>query len=484
MYKSKKAARAAVAAVLVAGLALAPAAYAQTPGANDVADTPITITGVNDGDTVKFYQIFDADIDATNNLTYTTKVTNLPAEYDSAAKVAGKVSEQDARAVADAIAPTVIGGDATYTAKAADGKVIQSLDSGLYLVTVTATSGKTKVYQTMLVNASPVAKDGAYAPATLPETAVKSLDVPAPEKKVVSADGTAGASTDTYFVGDTATFRIDATIPSFPSNATQASFAVTDEPEAGLSVKQASFKVYDGAELKTPVDASNYTVEAKGDSYTVKFARSYLKDHPGQKVRVEYQAEVTAVNMESGTVGNVAYGTFTPNPYVDSTVDTEKVDPQIKTYGFTFQKFGGTDADKAPLKGAEFTISNANGPVTYIDADGVKHTDGKVFSDANGYVYVNGLAAGTYTVSETRVPAGFQKIPDFEVTLSDATANGDSVATPTVTEKNFADAGAKVDPRQGQLPTTGGAGTAALTAGGILLVVGGAVVVFRSRKQN
>ena len=157
MYKSKKAARAAVAAVLVAGLALAPAAYAQTPGANDVADTPITITGVNDGDTVKFYQIFDADIDATNNLTYTTKVTNLPAEYDSAAKVAGKVSEQDARAVADAIAPTVIGGDATYTAKAADGKVTQSVDSGLYLVTVTATSGKTKVYQTMLVNASPVA---------------------------------------------------------------------------------------------------------------------------------------------------------------------------------------------------------------------------------------------------------------------------------------------------------------------------------------
>ncbi|MGN0073787.1 MAG: SpaH/EbpB family LPXTG-anchored major pilin [Collinsella sp.] len=484
MYKTRKIASAAVAAVLVAGLSLSPAvSLAQTQGGNDVADAPVTITGVNDGDTVNFYQVFDADIDASNNLTYTTKVAGLPDAYDTAAEVAGK----DGRTVADAIAPIVTKGTATHTATAADGKVTQGLDSGLYLVTVTTTSGATKVYQTMLVDASPVVKDGKYAAATLQDQAAKSQDVPAPEKKVVSANGTtSGNLTDTYSVGDVATFQIDATIPSFPADATHATFALTDKPEAGLKVDQNSVKVFDGVDLKNPVEASNYTIVPKGGSFTVEFKWDYLKTRGAQKVRVEYQAEVVAINNATGKVGNKAYGTFTPNPYDNTTVDTKEVDPQIQTYGFTFQKFGGTDADKAPLKDAEFTIclKGTNVPVTYIDAAGTKHTDGKVKSDAKGFVYVNGLKAGTYTVTETGVPAGFQKIPDFELTLNEVTASGDSNATPTVTEENFADAGEKVDPKQGELPTTGGAGTVAFTAGGILLIAGGAVVVFRSRKRD
>ncbi|MBD9038944.1 MAG: peptidase, partial [Collinsella aerofaciens] len=109
MYKTRKIASAAVAAVLVAGLSLSPAvSLAKTAGGNDVDDTPVTITGVADGDTVKFYQVFDADIDASNNLTYTTKVDGLPGAYDTAAEVAGK----DGRTVADAIAPVVTAGTA------------------------------------------------------------------------------------------------------------------------------------------------------------------------------------------------------------------------------------------------------------------------------------------------------------------------------------------------------------------------------------
>ena len=88
--------RRAASAALAAGLMLSPvAAIAQTSN-TDVADTQVTITGVADGDTVKFYQVFDADIDASNNLTYTTKVAGLPDAYDTAAEVAGK----DGRTVA------------------------------------------------------------------------------------------------------------------------------------------------------------------------------------------------------------------------------------------------------------------------------------------------------------------------------------------------------------------------------------------------
>lgn len=480
MYKTRKIASAAVAAVLVAGLSLSPAvSLAKTAGGNDVDDTPVTITGVTDGDTVKFYQVFDADIDASNNLTYTTKVDGLPGAYDTAAEVAGK----DGRTVADAIAPVVTAGTATYTATAAGGKVTQSLDSGLYLVTVTTTSGATKIYQTMLVNASPVVKNGQYAAATLENVEAKSQPVTPPNKTAVPADGTAsGKLTGTYSVGDNATFRIDTAVPSFPADATHAAFSVTDVPEAGLKLDKSSIKVYDGDGYKNIVGAESYEIAYNKDGgFTVKFKWDYLKSHAGQKIRVEYQSKVVSIDKVTGMVGNKAYGTFTPNPYEDKEVNTEPADPQIQTYGFVFKKV--TPAGKA-LPGAEFLITNADGPVTYVDAAGNTHTDGKVVSDANGYVHVNGLAAGSYTVTESGVPAGYQKVDAFNVTL-DESDKGDSPATPDVTEKNFDVNTADVtDPAQGKLPTTGGAGTVAFTAGGVLLIAGGAVVVFRSRKRD
>ena len=99
-------------------------------------------------------------------------------------------------------------------------------------------------------------------------------------------------------------------------------------------------------------------------------------------------------------------------------------------------------------------------------------------------MYVNGLKNGTYTVTETGVPSGFQKIEPFTVTLNEGTAKGDADSTDGVIEVNFNNAGEKIDPRVGQLPETGGAGTIALTAGGILLIVGGSVVAYRSFRRE
>ena len=476
---AKKAMGAFFAASLATGLMLAPAsAFAKTPGANDVDDASITITGINNGDTVKFYQVFDADIDASNSLVYTTKVDGLPADYDTAGEVVGK----DGRTVADAIASTVTAGTPTYTVKAEGGKVSQSLDSGLYLVTVTTTSGTTKVYQTMLVDASPKAGDnGKYVTATLEDTAAKSQDVPTPEKKVVpSAGGDGATTTDTYSVGDIASFQISATIPSFPADATHAFYSITDTPDAGLAIDKSTVKVYgsDGS----AIEATKYEVSLANGALTVAFKSEYLKGNPGQKISVTYSAKVTAIDKATGVVGNKVVGTFTPNPYEDSKVTTDPSKTELKTFGFTFKK---VKPNKDALPGAEFTVTDANrNAVTYVDAAGTTHTDGKVVSDTNGYVYVNGLEAGTYTITETGVPAGFQKVDSFIITL-DASDAGDSPATPDVTEKNFDVTTSEViDPEQGKLPTTGGAGTIALTAGGILLVAGGSVLALRNRSRK
>lgn len=471
-------------AALLAGLTLSPAPAMAKTSTTDVADSSFTLTNIAKGDVVSAYQVFDADIDGTNNLTYTSKVTGLPEAYDTIEEMQ---AERDGRKLADAISARVLASPDTpkQTATAgSDGRATLTLDSGYWLVVVTSNSGVTKVYQTLLVDATPAVSNGAYVTKTFEETAAKTEDVPAPDKKIVDAGGSAGQSSNSYGVGDTARFQIGATIPNYPADATHITYSVTDQPDAGLDVDLNSFAVTNGHDTLTK--GTDYAVKDNGDhTYTVHFTHNYIVAHPGQTVSITYGAKVTAVNMQTGKVGNKAFGTFSPNPYTAGNVNTEPKDPWAQTYGFSFRKLGDKNA---ALAGAEFTVTDAAGkPVTYVDASGTTHTNGVVASGSNGYVYVNGLKAGTYKVSETKVPSGYQKIADFTVELSADSAKSDTLATDGVTETNFnVSTPDKVDPKQGVLPTTGGAGTIALTAGGVLLVVGGGIVVarFRNREQN
>ena len=490
--------RAFVAAALAAGLMLpTTAAFAKTPGANDVGDASFTLTGVESGDFVTAYQIFDTDIDGSNNLTFTQKVSDLPEPYDTLDKIQ-KVAPEDARPVADAIAAKVIAGNGKKTVMPVSGnQVTLTLDSGYYLVVVTSNNGNTKVYQTLLVDATPdIDEKGAYVTRTFEDTAVKVQPVSKPDKQILDAGGnpvtgTGNAVTDIYSVGDIAKFRITGTVPSYPADATHALYKITDKPDAGLSVDMNSFVVKQGdTTLSNQGETAQYKVIDNGDhTYTVEFAQKFILENPGASVTIDYSAKVDSINLTTGQVGNKAQATFNPNPYEDKKCDTDEVDPIDQTYGFSFKKLGasGSDVPAQALKGAEFTIcpKGSTTPVTYIDADGKLHTDGKVVSNDAGWVYVNGLKAGTYTVTETKVPSGYQKVEPFEVTLNKETAKSDTGATATTVETNFnISTPDKTDPKVGQLPTTGGSGTIMLTAGGVLLIVGGSAVALRSIKRN
>lgn len=479
------------ASLLAAGLAFpSGAAFAKTTGANDVDDASFTLTGLAQDDVVHFYQIIDTDIDTSNNLKYKINATGLPAEYDTVEEIAAKYAETDGgRTVADAISAAVIASvTSTDVTVGSTGQITQNLDSGYYLVTVTSNSGNTKLYQTLLVDATPDVNDGAYATRTLAETAIKVEVVPAPTKQIIASDdATTGQSTDTYSVGDTAKFVISGTVPSYPADATYATYSITDVPDAGLSVDTTNLVVKDATGTALTKDTDYTLATNSGGGFTVAFTKGFVLKHPGQKVTINYSATINSVDLVSGKVGNKVYGKFNPNPYEDKDVKTEEKDPWDQTYGFSFKKLGKqADGSTAALPGAEFTITDkkTGSVVTYIDASGTLHSDGKVTSGADGWVYVNGLEAGTYTVTETKVPTGYQKVDPFDVELNSTVAKDDSNATEGKTESNFTNLNDKVDPKAGQLPTTGGAGTIALTAGGILLVVGGSAVLLRTRRRN
>ena len=461
-----------IVAALVLALTMVPAnAFAGPTSPTDVADSKVTITDLLDGDTVEAYRIADADIDGANNLTY-TMANNLPANYNTIDKLKAIVSDSHTftqgtamQNAASAIAKSFsdAGVAATATTTATGGKAELTLGSGYYLIRVTSTSGKTRVYQNMIVDVSPKAKANGtgYDPADAQSLAVKKTEVGI--TKGVGDDYK--PSTDKYSVGDMVPFQVKTAIPNYPADSKTATFEINDTPSAGLEIDTSTIAV-DGAA------ASDYTLTASATGYKIAFKKDFVLANPGKAITVTYKAKLTKdafFKSAEDATGNTATVKFNPNPYTDGTSEPDSK-TKVYTYGYVFKK---VTPDRQPLKGAEFTLTNkATGKSV------------KAVSDDNGYVTFTGLAAGDYTVSETGVPAGYSKIADWDITISKDTAKGDNPATPA-TEVNFlVEQQEKVDPKQPALPVTGDAGTFGLTAAGTALLAAGVFFVVRSRKQQ
>lgn len=482
------------ASVLLAATLTPVAALAKTSN-RDVADTSVNITGLEKGDTVTAYQVFDADIDASNQVVYTA-ASGLPTDYDTINELSALTTDAQKKAAAEAYASAFTASTATDVKTAtgtadADGKANLTLDSGYWVVVVTTTSGKTKVYQPTTIDASPVGSNGSYSPATLEDRAIKSEPVTISKTVQNKTTQQYGDSTDTWTVGDLVPFKVTTTVPNHPSNSTNATFVIGDKTAAGLEVRTDTIKVtVDGTtvyEGDSPTDGVFETqgVTIKSDGYTFKFDENFVLKHPGQAVEITYKAKLTsAVKAEDGTTSNTATITFNPNPYSESTVKSDDTTNEM-TYGIFFKK---VDSKGDALQGADFTIYDSNNQVVANVG-----TNGVVASDANGYVVFSGLGAGSYTLKETKVPAGKQAVNDLTVTIASDNAKANNPVTTNVTETNFlqvdgdstADGIQDVtDPDRGFLPTTGEAGTMALTIGGAGLLVVGVAVLVRNRKQG
>ena len=114
-----------LAAIAMAFVLTPVAAHATPTSPTDVADSTVTINNLIDGDTVEAFLIADADIDASNNLTY-TMAANLPSAYDSIDKIKVVASDgnsfhqgSDMQNAASAIAKAFADAGTTAAASAA-----------------------------------------------------------------------------------------------------------------------------------------------------------------------------------------------------------------------------------------------------------------------------------------------------------------------------------------------------------------------------
>ncbi len=161
-----------------------------------------------------------------------------------------------------------------------------------------------------------------------------------------------------------------------------------------------------------------------------------------------------------------------------------------RRFGLTITKSGRSadvsDDSASPLAGASFTVTSTDGAQTsYYASDGNASTSVvKLTTGDDGKISVTGLLAGTYTITETDAPAGYQK-PTGSMTLvinKDGTAAFTSI---TGAQSNITADGngvfsiAMTDLKQPDMPGTGGAYALILQVVGVAALAAGVVVIGR-----
>lgn len=398
------------------------------------------------------------------------------------------------------------GATATVSADASNDKytaTFAGLDYGYYVVAVPgATLANTSGQYATLVSVG-----------RANVTADIKGDLPTVDKKVQV--GSTGKDVTDAKIGDTLTFTLTSTIPDMSAYNTY-TFNFKDTLSEGLTFGQVEFVKVEGVTdpLTVGTDYTVTTPTASDNTLAVamKDFKAKQQANAGKKITVTYTATLNE-NAVVGGHGNTNSATiqYSNNPSTDGTGESEPSKVRVFTYGFTVDKYtGGSYDDTATrLAGAEFTLAHKGGTaisfvkvadsatqnavyrVAKADEAGATTT---ITTPANGKVEFRGLENGEYTLTETKAPAGYNKLASAIGVKVDGQNNGTDTTNATVTITYNNDNGNDynqtasngVIPVQNKsgaiLPGTGGMGTIAFTVIGVLVIALG--VAWTLKRKN
>lgn len=381
---------------------------------------------------------------------------------------------------------------------------------GEYLIVA---SGGVKIYQPTTVELVPAYDEDAQAWVLSNATATMKSNDPSITKTVDDPQ---------VAIGDTVTYTITADVPDYPENATNTSFIVSDKIDAGLTFDGIhTIEVYSNVDKQNVVAKDDYDVTTRnieGRTFQISFHDDFTTTTTADTLYITYTATVNANAFGTNVLGNDAYLKYNNDPYAATTHElTDDVD--VYTYGITVDK---VDKNGNPLAGAKFKVTKDETPLKFrvTGTDGIYIPDADVGADevevsAAGVLQLQGLDAGTYTLTETEAPDGYV-LPNGSITIkiADEADNGPDGTIDRDPDGNVvASGGAEIYVAEGtqddgvkitgttisfnvvnktakeglfNLPVTGGAGTVIFTMAGILLM-GGAVallVVVLRRKRS
>lgn len=399
--------------------------------------------------------------------------------YDDAGNIANIKMDSQARQlrnISKALAqssrrPAAIQGGANLTTTQST-LTINVPSEGLYYITDSA--GNPIMVGTKSGNAN-IMKNDAKDPQwrTLGTAVVKSKSMRVDKKVQVQRNGATvgkdGTASDPVgvTVGDTVTNTVEVTVPNKQA-ASAVKFKLIDQPKGQTYVKGSlSVRLKNAPQTDITADAivydgttQNNAKSIPGDP-TLKTAdnrpadpdlaipaggwgidgRNLLDKYSNRTIVITYRMTVDKASVTDPANNTVhTYGTFTDGIRFTTITDQDKVD--IKAYDFTLKKVDAGNVNTL-LDGARFQIQR-NGKWMNLDwntgkwSDAADQGSASVFitGDSNhdgtvdnrddasqrGLIRFKGLGYGTYTVTETREPAGYASYakPTFTVTIDDA----------------------------------------------------------------
>ena len=229
----------------------------------------------------------------------------------------------------------------------------------------------------------------------------------------------------------------------------------------------------------------------KGKAFTVTY---YAKVNKAAVVTEKNKAQLEYGNKPGETTTTTPSEVKTPTYPLDILKVKKDSNPEEILAGAHFTLYAstteGTIDESKPIK----VTKDEDGKYSYA-ADQAS-TDPSVITDmvtvatkfeGTGYnLHINGLAAGTYYLKETKAPEGYNKLTDaIKVTITKSTTADENDWTLTVDKGTVDGKIVKVENSTGSLlPSTGGRGAIAFAVIAALLVFGVAVSFIRDKRKE
>lgn len=325
---------------------------------------------------------------------------------------------------------------------------------------------------------------------TKPESTIQEKNgVPSVEKGVSNSKTGPFDTSSTASIGDTVYFKTTITAQAGAKN-----YVLHDTMTNSLAYNNDVNVTYNGNGLNNPGDYTVTKPGADGCTFDVTFTESFLNTLPANaQIYVTYSATVNENAVVKDPMTNKTHLT-----YGDENTETNKPETTTKTFEMKVFKFykdkNDSNAEKG-LAGATFKLTKdsqnavnigfvktsnetATDDVYRVAKKGETGTVTTITSPKSGKFTIQGLGAGTYYLTETQQPDGYNKLSSpVKVEIKD---NGDIYVDGSTTV-NTGDV--KVENKSGTvLPSTGGAGTTMIYLVGAVLVLGSGVVLVTKRR--